>query len=485
MEDPAFIQRDLSERLANAGILPMFGFPTRERSLFHRPDRSATRPQEVTTRPLNLAVSMFSPGSRVVKDGWVYTADGFADYTFARRGKAIRSSEPLGTPLPVLGCTCGAARVARAEPTDTRCHACGNRMSLVQVYQPRGFRTRPERQDHIGLDEPTSSADQPELAWVDLGLPDLRVASVDLWQQDRAQLLTVNNNGGNGFSMFRQEDGSVTVEGTGLPTTTGAIGEVRTTDAMLLLPTKVQLEGGLIPITRSLCPSGTTALRSFAEALRRGCSAELDIDPGELHGGLQPREVHGLATASVYLADTLENGAGYALELSKGPVLERVLHGVADSLSAAWESGPHTACDTSCTDCLRSYDNRFFHAHLDWRLALDTADLALGRTLQLTRWTPVASVAAEHFCEAYREAVSQLGTPETSEVAGTTIVRVGRHALVLGHPLWRIDEAGWNATQRSTATELRAHGLKVHMTDARIARSLPNSMFAALFGARG
>ena len=66
----------------------------------------------------------------------------------------------------------------------------------MQVYQPRGFRTQSERQDYIGPDEPTSSADQPELAWVDLGLPDLRVESVDLWQQDRAQLLTVNNNGG-------------------------------------------------------------------------------------------------------------------------------------------------------------------------------------------------------------------------------------------------------------------------------------------------
>ena len=39
--DPRFPQDALSERLANAGILPMFGFPTRTRYLFHdRPTRA-------------------------------------------------------------------------------------------------------------------------------------------------------------------------------------------------------------------------------------------------------------------------------------------------------------------------------------------------------------------------------------------------------------------------------------------------------------
>ena len=39
--DPRFPQNALSERLANAGILPMFGFPTRTRYLFHAPPRGA------------------------------------------------------------------------------------------------------------------------------------------------------------------------------------------------------------------------------------------------------------------------------------------------------------------------------------------------------------------------------------------------------------------------------------------------------------
>jgi DEAD/DEAH box helicase domain-containing protein len=182
----------------------------------------------------------------------------------------------------------------------------------------------------------------------------------------------------------------------------------------------------------------------------------------------------------VYLADTLENGAGYATELSRGPALDRALRGIADSLSSMWETQEHEGCDSSCTDCLRSYDNRFFHGQLNWRLALDVADLALGRPLKVGRWAPVALAAAEHFCDAYREAVAELGEPEVMEEGGMTVVRVGRHALPIGHPLWCLDEAYWNASQRAVFDSLTARGYRVHMTDARIAKSLPNSMFAVL-----
>ena len=477
--DPAFTQRDLSERLANAGVLPMFGFPTRARSLFYRAERSTARPDEITDRPLNLAVSMFSPGSRVVKDGWVYTADGFADYTFARQGQAVRSQDPIGNPLNVVRCTCGAAQITKVGANSARCHACDSPMSSALVYQPRGFRTRPAREDHLGPDERSSTADQPTLAWVDLGEPDHRVGALDVWRLDQAQLLTVNDNSGRGFRMFRQEDGSLTVEGNGTPAAEGAIGEVRTTDATLLLPRGVQLEGGIIPVLPKECLSGTAALRSFAEALKRGCQAELDIDPSELAGGLQPRSILGTATASVYLADTLENGAGYALELSQGPSLNRALQGIVESLSLRWESEDHATCDSSCTDCLRSYDNRFFHSKLNWRLALDVADLALGRGLNMTRWTKVADAAAQHFCSAYRDAVSDFGKPEIIEVSATPVIAVGRVAVPLVHPLWRRDEQNWNPTQRAVADDLRGRGYRVHMSDARVARSLPNSLFAA------
>ena len=96
--DPLLTQADLSERLANAGVLPMFGFPTRVRDLWFRPDVKQ-QPKEVSERPLGLAVSLFSPGSLVVNDGWVYTADGFAHYAWGAPGSSASWSARLHTSM--------------------------------------------------------------------------------------------------------------------------------------------------------------------------------------------------------------------------------------------------------------------------------------------------------------------------------------------------------------------------------------------------
>ncbi len=57
------------------------------------------------------------------------------------------------------------------------------------------------------------------------------------------------------------------------------------------------------------------------------------------------------------------------------------------------------ACDTSCPDCLRSYgSNLAYHNLLDWRLAIDMANLALdvnsAISLSSPMWARTAGLAA-------------------------------------------------------------------------------------------
>jgi DEAD/DEAH box helicase domain-containing protein len=65
--NPRFPQDALSERLANAEILPMFGFPTRTRYLFHdRPTRAYPwPPDDVVDRDLDIAISQFAPAMKI------------------------------------------------------------------------------------------------------------------------------------------------------------------------------------------------------------------------------------------------------------------------------------------------------------------------------------------------------------------------------------------------------------------------------------
>ncbi len=127
----------------------------------------------------------------------------------------------------------------------------------------------------------------------------------------------------------------------------------------MLLPRGVALPGGAVSVAGRECPSGMAAMQSFGEAVRRGAQAELDIDASEITVGLQSRRVGDVLSCGLYLADTLENGAGYAAELGRPERLVNLLDGITDRLGGMWSSPRHADCDSSCPDCLRAYDNRF------------------------------------------------------------------------------------------------------------------------------
>lgn len=470
--DELLTQSDLAERLANAGVLPMFGFPTRVRELVY-PQGGGRRALQVSDRPLSQAVSIFSPGSQVVSDGWVYTVNGFAAYN-----RGGRSKHALGAHLAVTRCgTCAYADSSASGEGRQTCPVCSSPLLVTQMYQPNGFRTSPDRTDRLGEDDLSSSASRPVLAWVEAPPDPPRVGALDTWVMDQGKLLTINDNRGALFVMHRQPDDSWVVDPEQPGGLKGAIGEVRVTDALMLLPRGVALPGGAVPVLARECPSGMAAMQSFGEAVRRGAQAELDIDASEITVGLQSRRVGDVLSCGLYIADTLENGAGYAAELGRPERLANLLEGITGTLGALWSSPAHVGCDASCPDCLRAYDNRFVHPLLDWRLALDVADLCQGRQLDETRWMELAPVVADSFVRDFGEAFEEL---TVDRVEGLTAIVSRSRAVLLTHPLWRMDESGLDDRVRAARSALGGRGLSVAARDVRQARSLPNSVYQLL-----
>lgn len=475
--DPLLTQPELSERLANAGILPMFGFPTRVRSLIY-PQGGAAKPIEVSQRPLGQAVSMFSPGSLITKDGWVYTADGFG---VAGRGRPGESA--LGPKVYIRHCTqCTYAIAEKTSVQPHNCPVCSAPVRSTTMHQPLGFRTSPDRSDRSSDEYASSNASRPVLGWVEAPSEPNRVDALDTWVMDQGRLLTINDNSGMLFTSERKADGShVVVDDPGPGSPRYAIGEVRVTDALMVLPSRLALIGGSIPIARQYCPSGSAALHSFGEALRRGAHAELDIDPSEITIGLQSRRIGDVVSAGIYVADTLENGAGYATELARADRLRSVVTRIADHLDNVWSNGPHAYCDASCPDCLRSYDNRHLHSLLDWRLALDLADLSLGRDLRLERWLDLGAATADRFRTAFDGAFDE--AVEIGEVCGMQYLRLTTRCVLLSHPLWRQDSKSWNDVQRAAVEQTHNSGAPlVQFVDLRTARAFPERIYQALIG---
>jgi DEAD/DEAH box helicase domain-containing protein len=468
-------QPQLSERLANAGVLPMFGFPTRVRDLYPTASNGSVDSEGVAQRPLAQAVSLFAPGAQVAKDGWVYTANGFA--AFNRDRKPIQPMDPLRSETQLARCAiCGAASI-RSHWVE--CPVCQGDVRELTVFQPDGFRTHRLRSDSGTDEREAPTASRPVLGWLDPGESTRAVGATSVWELDKATLLTINDNRGKQFRMYSASDRSVIVPVDGQPLTNmslraeGAIGEIRVTDAALLLVESEQLASKVVVSDRARCRSGFAALTSFAEAIRRGSQRELDIDPTELSSGLQSWSRHGERTAAVFLADTLENGAGYAVELARSRI-DAVLARIVGELQDNWTATEHSTCDSSCPDCLRSWDNRHLHTLLDWRLALDVSELAIGATLKVDRWFADVSSDADSFEEGFARAIDSL---HRDEVCGITVLRSRGRSVAIGHPLWIYRPDGWNELQNSVASQVDG---ELWWSDARTLRMRPDLVFRAL-----
>src|SRR5262249_32771579 len=85
----------LSERLASHGVLPMFGFPTRTRFLFHKLPRQWPPEYGIIDRQLDIAISQFAPGAQSIKDDRLHTAVGVVEFVPDAGGVTMASS-PLG-----------------------------------------------------------------------------------------------------------------------------------------------------------------------------------------------------------------------------------------------------------------------------------------------------------------------------------------------------------------------------------------------------
>jgi len=459
IEQPDRSEEELSLALALGGLLPLFGFPTRVRNLYHTTVSTRTLDSHIVAdRPLAMAVTSYAPGAEIVKDGLVHTAAGFASYRKA--GKSWVPSDPLGSPHEIATCK-GCATTLIDRPIEDVCGNCGSDVQRFTMFEPRGFRTtykpRPYRIDGSRAQSkslPTFVSAQRETSLCE-------VLAVDLRLYEQGKLLQYNDNRGRLFDLKRQGDDSIVavdrsiytqgwkdMPSTGLDIGKSAIGEIRTTDAVTIALTRLSTPDGGLSTSAQVLPAGMPALWSLAEVIRAGAKAQLDIDPQEMQSGLQHLSVGHQPTARVFLADSLDNGAGYAVEMAKPANFKALLQSTREALRLRFEQGAHSRCSTSCPDCLRSWDNQRLHGVLDWRLAIDMLDLSAGQELHLPRWfdrikeVELAAKSIDGGC---------VVQPTGSLSVPVVLIPDEKIGVLLGHPLWYRGSAGTADPRRRMA----------------------------------
>ncbi|MEO3768274.1 DEAD/DEAH box helicase [Streptomyces sp. B5E4] len=401
---------ELSQRLAESGLLPMFGFPTSARYLYtKRPsDSYPWPPSGVVDRSLDIAISQFAPGAETVKDGQVHTAAGAV--AFEPTGRVPRAvPEPLGQPVLIGICrACGhLAEDVQALPEQEDgpprpCRACGTTDGSyreIELREPAGFYAAGKARDFDGNFAwrarslaPRTAADLEHGAPLKIEIPGMVVHA------GKGKRYAVNDNGGRLFHFSRV---SPTTRWSGAyleagvadlfpwlakdiaadeePLTT-AIGAAQRTDLFLLGPQASEIPTLGLRLNLNSVPQSTgfpddrsgrrAAWYSLAALLRTAAGSLLQVQPNEIASG-----IHGAGSGSskartfAFLSDTLDNGAGYCTHLAEREIFEQLM-ATAKKMLAGFADGAHgRTCRGSCYQCLRDYTNMSYHSLLDWRLA--------------------------------------------------------------------------------------------------------------------
>lgn len=477
-ENPNLIQQSLSELLANEGVLPMFGFPTRIRHLYHAAPKNWP-PQQVVSRELDLAVSMFAPGAETVKERTIHTAVGVGHY-LPKGNRAVEDTDPLG-PKVLIGLCDNCHHIETDSPESAACRACGE-LSVskehgyrkIDLRQPRGFISYfTKARDYDGFFDFVPRALQPKVGNPRIEMHQLSGRNFRVGA-GYGDIYTINDNARKLFrlSATSKEDSHALVDFASarsaalkhsLSTSTSAgsavrrhshspnglrekpdfspikcaLGSITKTDVLLF---EIQ-DYGRGRAANPRTSSGRAALYSLAFMLRRAAAVLLDLDEREFVIGIRTNRcgITNQLLGQVFISDKLENGAGYATHIGNPVVMEELLRMITERTDSEFHerlagSFHASRCSTSCPDCLRGYDNLAYHTLLDWRLAIDMARLALGSaddiSLSSELWAGVAKMAAQMLDAARPK-------HELRTIGNLPALVKGERAAFVTHPLWQ------------------------------------------------
>ena len=224
--------------------------------------------------------------------------------------------------------------------------------------------------------------------------------------------------------------------------------------------------------------SSQVALRTVAEALTIAATARLQIEASEIQAEFRPALTPlggGGREAEIYLYDTLAGGAGFTQQVSE---LGREIFQLA---LARLEHCP-ADCEESCYRCLRSFRNRFEHAHLDRHVGASLLRYLLDGTLPRLAPERLARSVRRLFEDLQRAGVEDVTFERDKDITveGIGQVRVPILATKANGDRYLIGVHGSMTPDVASTTELHRADQETFervklIDDLIVARSLPNA----------
>ncbi len=476
----------LAERLAEAGILPMFGMPSRVRLLYHK---VRNRTLYTIDRDLDLAITEFAPGAQRTKDKCIYTSIGFTPPILVRGANLVTSQVS-----PLTGCRwmshclqCEHTRTYDSNPNLSACSNCGapigSEFLVFKYVVPTAFRTSLDRGSDAKDDDTFTITGAGSISEANAVSPlPCEGTNTSLSCIRQGRVFRINDNhgdlytGGLGTTSFQRGIYSLTdqwIDSRYQNTPEGvvftpqgqidhiAIASPKTT-TMLHIRATENPEGIILDPHPNTNGSGVkAAFYSAAFVLRSVVGELLDIDPDELiiNNVKRIEQPNGRKTGEIVIGDELANGSGFTDWLSTHwqIVLQNIFSTKPDDdtfIGSMIDDNHRKDCDSSCYDCLRVYRNMSYHGLLDWRLAISLLRVFLDKTyrcgldgdfskVELLSWPENANNLRKNFCDSFGCISKDFGPLPGFEI--------GIYSVIITHPLWdRSRPSGLLAEARST-----------------------------------
>lgn len=415
---------DLAQKLAEGGLLPMFGMPTSVRNLYHGVKREEDGSYSALSidRDQGLAIFEFAPGAQKTKDKAIHTCIGFtSDFISDNRNGVQSLTNKEGPFFPsrwmalCKGCGYNETFEDAEMPGLTQCPVCdetiGVKFNLFKIKSPKAYRTNLTYGKDAKEDSSLALSRPPIYAGMkDNANPSNIIGNAHLHISDFDVTWRINTNGDNLFCGYEYEQTGFKQRGdtawhnfqkqwiavgfedldeehrrvfnmnvsgqSNLETI--ALAVHKKTEILRVSPERVPLELDLNMFSHNLMRSSSIkgAFYSAAFLLQRALADRLDVDPTEIEIAdiVRKKLPNERYTAEIVLTDELPNGSGFVRQLHND--FELYLNLLLHNPDAAAYTGKirHQShiesCQDACYECLKVYRNMNYHGLLDWRLGL-------------------------------------------------------------------------------------------------------------------
>jgi len=434
--------KKFAEELANAGVLPLFGMPTRVRYLNHG---KTQRPQDLQKidRDVELAISNFAPGATRTKDKFVYKACSVGGHLNHGKNDKWWSGD-LNSLICYMGyCDlCNSVNKASKLPNLTSCPTCGANIQYTKAVSPESYysdgkKHNPDSSDAVGeytsVDTFVDSPDNDKYLNICNTLQHhLTTGNIiklnrgpqtegfDLYKHDSLRLFqkwfNTKDQDGHEFLSLRERSDTE-------PEKYFLLAERTTNILSLRLENQTAGLKGSLNASQEAGPLNA-AYYSAATLIVNSVAHKLDISPTEIEIA---RISNSPSDPEIIFADKLLNGSGFVEWISNH--FEEIL----DEIIA----NKPTCCESSCYKCLLSYDNRFFHSLMDWQLGYDLINIFKNSTFDCglfsmnKTWLISAEREAKRLTSSF-EGIELLPSYELPAI----IEKSANIIYIVGHGLW-------------------------------------------------